>query len=134
MSDWLLVDQDLISRFADTTGDTQFIHTDPDRAAATMFGGTIAHGFLLTALLPRLYESARSGEETSYRVAVNYGFNRLRFISPVRSGARIRGHFVVAEFEQKRAGQFQQVLDVTIEIEGEATPAMAASWINLFME
>lgn len=131
-SDWLLVDQATIDRFADATGDHQFIHVDPERAALTPFGGTIAHGFLLLSLLPRLYATTARPRPETMRMGVNYGFDRVRFIAPVRSGARIRAGFTLTSIEEKRPGQFQQQSEVVLELEGADKPAMTAVWITQF--
>ncbi len=131
-SEWLLVDQSTIDAFADATGDHQFIHIDPVRAAQTPFGGTIAHGFLLLSLLVRLHETSGWPDIANLKMGVNYGFERVRFVHPVRSGSRIRGHFTLVSLEEKRAGQYQQQTDVTVEIEGIDKPALTAAWIGQF--
>lgn len=130
ISDWLTVDQPMIDAFAEVTGDRQFIHVDPDAAAATPFGGTIAHGFLTLSLLSRLAAGATFVPD-SLRMAVNYGFERVRFIAPVRSGRRIRARFTLASAQEKKPGQWQFVHDVTVEIENEPRPALQAAWISL---
>ncbi len=129
-SDWLLIDQQMIDAFADVTGDRQFIHVDPVAAATTPFGGTIAHGFLTLSLLSRLAAGATFVPDT-LRMAVNYGFERVRFLSPVRSGRRIRARFTLASAVEKHPGQWQFVHDVTVEIENEPKPALQAAWISL---
>ena len=91
VSDWLLVDQPMIDRFADATRDWMFLHVDPEKAAQTEFGGTIAHGFLLLSLLAPLRAETPRPSLPGLRVGLNYGFERVRFISPVHSGSRIRG-------------------------------------------
>lgn len=126
-SDWFLIDQERIDRFADTTEDRQFIHVDPEAAKATPFRGTIAHGFLTLSMLAPLMASAV--DKPVVRMSVNYGFNKVRFLSPVRSGKRIRGHFKLLELDEKRPGQWQQTVEVTVEIEGEDKPALLAEWI-----
>lgn len=126
-SDWYLIDQDRIDRFADTTGDHQFIHVDPERAKETPFRGTIAHGFLTLSMLAPLLVSAC--ERPAVRMSVNYGFDKIRFLAPVRSGKRIRGHFKLLALEEKRPGQWQQTVEATVEIEGEDKPALIAEWI-----
>lgn len=126
-SDWILIDQARIDRFAETTEDHQFIHVDPERAKATPFGGTIAHGFLTLSLLAPFMASAC--EKPAVRMSVNYGFNKVRFLSPVKSGKRVRGHFKLLEMVEKRPGQWQQTVEVTVEIEGEDKPALLAEWI-----
>ena len=129
-SEGLTVDQAMIDKFADATGDHQFIHVDPERAAQTPFGGTIAHGFLTLSLLPLLNQMTDLQRVDGIKMGVNYGSNRLRFLAPVRAGKRVRGHFKLLEFEQKRPGQCQQTSEVTIEIEGEDKPALVADWIT----
>lgn len=126
-SDWLLVDQERIDAFADTTEDHQFIHVDPEAAKATPFGQTIAHGFLSLSLLAPMMASAM--EKPKVEMSVNYGFNKVRFLSPVKSGKRVRGHFKLLELVEKRPGQWQQTVEVTVEIEGEDKPALLAEWI-----
>jgi acyl dehydratase len=129
VSDWILVDQARIDAFADVTEDPQFIHIDPVGAAKTPFGGTIAHGFLTLSLLSRMAADAMLRPE-SIKMGVNYGFEKVRFIAPVRSGKRVRGRFTLAAFEEKRPGQWQFLHQVTVEIEGEDKPALTADWIG----
>ncbi len=130
VSDWILIDQAAIDTFADVTGDHQFIHVDPEAAAKTPFGGTVAHGFLTLSLLSQMAAQVMLVPD-SLRMAVNYGFEKVRFIAPVKSGKRVRGHFRLASAEEKRPGQWQFVHNVTIEIEGEDKPALTADWIGL---
>ena len=129
LSDWIEVTQDRIQAFADATEDQQFIHTDPALAAQTPFGGTIAHGFLSLSLLSRMAADVMLVPETT-RMGVNYGFEKLRFLSPVRAGKRVRGRFTLVAFDEKRPGQYQFAHDVTVEIEGEDKPALIATWIG----
>ncbi len=129
-SDWIEVTQDRINLFADATEDHQFIHIDQALAAQTPFGGTIAHGFLSLSLLSRMAADVMLAPETT-RMGVNYGFEKVRFLAPVRAGKRVRGHFTLASFEEKRPGQYQFVHDVTVEIEGEDKPALIADWIGM---
>lgn len=132
VSDWITVTQAMIDGFAEATGDRQFIHVDPARAAQTPFGGTIAHGFLTLSLMPQLAEKVTDAPVVQgMRMAVNYGGNSVRFVTPVRSGVRVRGRFHLAAFDEKRPGQYQQVTDFTVEIEGADTPALVAQWITL---
>jgi acyl dehydratase len=126
-SDWFVIDQMRIDRFADTTEDHQFIHVDSEAAKATPFGGTIAHGFLTVSMLAPMIETAV--EKPEVRMSVNYGFNKLRFLAPVKSGKRIRGRFKLVELAEKRPGQWQQTVEATVEIEGEDKPALLAEWI-----
>ena len=130
VSDWILVDQPAIDTFADVTQDRQFIHVDPEAAAKTPFGGTVAHGFLTLSLLSRMAADAMLRPE-AIKMGVNYGFERVRFMAPVRSGKRVRGRFVLTRFEEKRPGQWQFVHKVTVEIKGEDKPALIADWIGL---
>jgi len=129
MSDWVLIDQARIDAFADVTEDHQFIHVDPEAAAKTPFRGTVAHGFLTLSLLSRMADGVMLRPE-SLRMAVNYGFERVRFMAPVRAGKRVRGHFQLATAEEKRAGQWQITYQVTVEIEDEEKPALIADWIG----
>ena len=129
-SPWILVDQAAIDAFAEVTGDRQFIHVDPQAAAKTPFGGTVAHGFLTLSLLSQMAAEVLLVPE-GLKMAVNYGFERVRFIAPVRSGKRVRGRFTLAGLEEKRPGQWQFVHQVSVEIEGEDRPALTADWIGL---
>jgi acyl dehydratase len=126
-SDWFLMDQARINAFADITEDHQFIHVDVEKAKLTPFGGTIAHGFLTVSMLAPMMESC--GTRVEAQMSVNYGFNKLRMLSPVKSGSRIRGQFKLLEMIEKRPGQWQQTVEVTVEIEGQEKPAMLAEWI-----
>ena len=130
VSDWLLVDQKRIDAFAEVTEDRQFIHVDPEAAAKTPFGGTIAHGFLSLSLLSRMAADAMLVPE-GLKMGVNYGFDRVRFLAPVRAGKRVRGRFTLASAEEKRPGQWQLLHSVAVEIEGEDKPALTADWIGL---
>ncbi len=131
-SDWIVLDQAMIDAFADATGDRQFIHVDPEAAAATPFGGTIAHGFLLLSLMPRLAAASDQPRIAAARIQVNYGGNRTRFLTPVRSGARIRGRFTLLAMEEKRSGQWQQTTEYAVEVDGSDKPALVAEWISQF--
>ena len=131
ISDWITVDQTMIDLFADATHDHQFIHVDPGRAAAeTPFGGTIAHGFLTLSLLSAMNFDAvpKIREQT---MGINYGFDKIRFMSPVKCGARVRGRFVLAECRFRGAGMLMNTYDVTVEIESEKKPALTASWSTI---
>ena len=130
ISSWIEISQGDIDTFANVTGDHQFIHVDPDAAAQTPFGGTIAHGFLTLSLLSQMAADVMLVPQGT-RMAVNYGFDKVRFLAPVRSGKRVRGHFTLAGVEEKRPGQWQFLHDVTVEIEGEDKPALQAEWIGL---
>jgi len=126
-SDWFEIGQDRINEFADATEDHQYIHVDPEKAKDSPFGQTIAHGFLTLSMLAPLMESAF--EKPDAQMSVNYGFDKVRFLAPVKSGKRIRGHFKLLELAEKRPGQWQQKVEVTVEIEGEEKPALLAEWI-----
>jgi acyl dehydratase len=130
VSDWALIDQRMIDTFADVTFDPYFIHTDPGRAKQeTQFGGTIAHGFLTLSMLSAMaYDSLPDIKGRT--VGMNYGFDKIRFISPVPSGSRIRGRFKIADV-QRKPGQVVVKYAVTVEIEGKEKPALAAEWLTL---
>ena len=131
VSNWREVTQADIDTFAEVTADHQFIHVDEARALAeTSFGGTIAHGFLTLSLLSAFGQEALP-KIANRRMGVNYGFERVRFLSPVRSGARVRGRFSLARLERRRANEVLLGYDVTVEIEGGAKPALAALWLTL---
>jgi acyl dehydratase len=128
VSDWVTVDQALIDRFADLTGDRQFIHINPVRAAATPLGGTIAHGFLTLSLLGGMGMDIIP-LPAGMVMSMNYGFDKVRFLAPVRSGRRVRGHFTLAGLEAKGKGQHMLHYAASMEIEGEPKPALAADWL-----
>jgi acyl dehydratase len=130
LSEWLLVDQDMINRFADLTHDHQFIHVDPVAAAHTPLGGTIAHGFLILSLLPKLGESSQL-TLAGATMGMNYGFEKVRMTGPVRAGKRIRGRFVLKDLLERAPQQWLSTLAVTVEIEGEPRPAIVAEWLGL---
>ncbi|WP_244631049.1 MaoC family dehydratase [Aureimonas sp. ME7] len=130
VSGWLTVDQSMIDRFADATNDHQFIHVDPERALTeTPFGGTIAHGFLSLSLLSTLAYDAMPGVRGT-RMGVNYGFDEVRFLTPVKSGARVRGRFQLVAIKE-RAVSLQSTWNASVEIEGAPKPAFVARWITL---
>jgi acyl dehydratase len=130
VSGWLEISQQRIEEFADATEDRQFIHVDPQAAARTPFGGTIAHGFLSLSMLSRMAADVMLIPDST-RMAVNYGLDRVRFIAPVRSGKRIRGRFVLDSVEEKAPGQILLRHTVMVEIEGEERPALTAEWLGL---
>jgi acyl dehydratase len=131
-SDWFEVSQERINKFAEATGDFQFIHVDLEKAKQTPFGGTIAHGFLTLSLIPVLGAMTEGARVSDVKMGVNYGGNKTRFISPVRAGKRVRSHTKLLEIVEKRPGQWQQTNEITIEIEGEDKPALIAEWITQF--
>ena len=130
VSAWIAIDQSRIDAFADATEDHQFIHVDRETAAQTPFGGTIAHGFLSLSLLSRMGAEAMLLPE-GLTMAVNYGFDRVRFLAPVKSGKRVRGRFVLDSIHEKAPGQLLMRHSVTVEIEGEDKPALTAEWLGL---
>jgi acyl dehydratase len=130
VSEWIIVDQDRINSFADVTEDHQFIHVDPEAAARTPFGGTVAHGFLTLSLLSRMAADAML-MPPGVKMAANYGFESVRFISPVRAGKRVRGRFALLSVEERKPGEWRFANRVTVEIEGEERPALIAEWIGL---
>ena len=132
-SEWVVMSQERINQFAEATGDHQFIHIDEEKAKLTPFGGTIAHGFLTLSMIPYLSANSDLPRVDGVKMGVNYGGNKTRFISPVRSGKRIRGHWKLIELEEKRPGQWQQTHEITIEIEGEDKPALITEWIMQFL-
>jgi len=128
-SRWYTLDQDRIDRFGDVTEDWQYIHVDAERASKTAFGGTIAHGFLSLSMLSSMsYDSELPIEGTE--MGINYGFNKIRFTSPVKSGARVRAKFVTKAVDQKTANSVLITRSVTVEIENESRPALTAEWLG----
>jgi acyl dehydratase len=130
--DWFEITQAQVNAFADVTLDHQFIHVDPERAAATPFGGPIAHGFLTLSMLVHLTQSVPAGDpvrSTGVVMGVNYGFDKVRFVSPVRVGKRIRASVVISD-AQLKGNQIQITRTCTVEVEGEDKPALVADWIT----
>ena len=127
VSDWVAIEQSRIDAFAEATGDHQWIHVDPVRAAAGPFGATVAHGFLTLSLIPMLSEMAWAVDDV--RMGVNYGLNRVRFASPVRAGSRLRGRFKLLSYEPLEGGA-QLTVEVLIEIEGGSKPACVAESLS----
>ncbi|MBC7393402.1 acyl dehydratase [Variovorax sp. GrIS 2.14] len=124
VSDWITVTQEQVNRFADATGDHQWIHVDVERAKAGPFGGPIAHGFLTLSMLPKFYEAAF--EVTESRMGVNYGLNRVRFMAPVPVGGRLRGRMKLLTAEPIANDGLQMTWETTIELEGSPKPACVA--------
>ena len=129
-SDWLTVTQETIDTFADATGDHQWIHVDPERAAAGPFGTTIAHGDLTLSLVPQLIGDLF--EVPDARLGVNYGIDRLRLTAPVPVDSRIRGRATLARTEPKGGGTLMHV-DVTVEVEGQQRPALVGTVLYVRM-
>jgi acyl dehydratase len=126
-SDWTCIDQARIDQFAAATGDDAFIHVDPVRAGKTRFSGTIAHGLLILSLLPRWLRTTMPPLRNT-RMGINYGFERTRFMTPVPAGGRVRGHFRLAAMRE-RQGLHVMTYEVTVQLEGEAKPALTATWL-----
>lgn len=132
-SGWHPLDQSRIDTFAALTEDRQFIHVDPVRAAAeTPFGGTIAHGYLTLSMTAAMAAQALPPLD-GLRASLNYGFDRVRFLTPVRAGARVRGHFALKSAEPDRGG-FRVCWTVEVEIDGESKPALVADWLALLLK
>jgi acyl dehydratase len=127
VSDWLTIDQTRIDQFAAVTGDDQWIHVDPARAAGGMFGSTVAHGFLTLSLLPFFIRS--SHKVSGARMSVNYGLNRVRFPSPVPVNSRLRAHFKLMAYEPIEGG-VQLITEVTVEREGQTKPVCVAESVG----
>jgi acyl dehydratase len=132
VSEWFTIDQARVDAFADVTLDHQFVHVEPERARATPFGGTIAHGFLTLSLFVHLCLGFVP-ELANRKLLVNYGFDKVRFVAPVHVGKRIRARGTLAGVEERRPGQVVMKIDVTIEIEHEEKPAVVAEWLSLHM-
>ncbi|MEM7051309.1 MAG: MaoC family dehydratase [Acidobacteriota bacterium] len=131
-SAWVKVNQERINLFADATDDHQFIHVDPERAAQTPFGSTIAHGFLTLSLLPHLAEETSVWPENT-QMGINYGLNKVRFLQPVKAGSEVRLHSKIASVVEKRAGHLLITTEVQVEIKGEDKPALLAETLALFI-
>ncbi len=129
---WHTVDQSQIDQFAECTLDHQFIHVDPVKAKDTPFGGTIAHGFLTMSMLSHFAESYSLVIDGMF-MAMNYGFDKVRFLAPVKEGRRIRGRAKFLAVDETKPGQFRIKTEVTVEIEGEDKPALIAEWIGVQM-
>lgn len=128
-SDWILVSQTMIDEFAEVTQDKQYIHIDPIRAAQTPFGGTIAHGFLTLSLTSKMIECLAPVEGTI--MMVNYGCEKLRFISPVPAGSKIRGTYKQLKVDKKPNNRALIHYELTVEIEGQSKPALVAHWLTM---
>ncbi|MEH6581131.1 MAG: MaoC family dehydratase [Halioglobus sp.] len=131
-SEWIDVTQDRINTFADCTEDHQFIHIDPEAAAKTPFGGTIAHGFLTLSLLSKMVEGNGFVPENTV-MGLNYGFDKVRFLAPVSSGKRVRANIEVLSVDQKDDNRFLIKQGISVEIEGEETPALVAEWLSMLI-
>ncbi|WP_420961181.1 MaoC family dehydratase [Brucella sp. IR073] len=130
-SEWRVVTQEMIDKFADATDDHQFIHVDPERAAKeTPFGGTIAHGFLTLSLLSTLAFEALPMIKGA-TMGINYGFDKVRFMAPVKSGARVRARFKLADADIRPSGRVVNHYEVTLEVENSLKPALTATWLTI---
>jgi acyl dehydratase len=130
VSRWFEIDQSRIDQFADVTEDWQFIHVDPETAMTTPFGGTVAHGFLTLSMLAAMAYDGLPGIK-GHVMGVNYGFDKIRFISPVRSGSRVRAKFRLLEVTTRNPKEFMSKSEVSVEIEGVEKPALMAEWIGI---
>ena len=132
VSDWLRIEQARVNAFADTTEDHQFIHVDPERAAQTPFGGTIAHGFLTLSLLPRFMADIGGGMQDAV-MGLNYGFDKIRFLAPVKVNSRVRARAKLLDVQEKAPKQFLIKQEITVEIENESKPALVGEWLTMVM-
>jgi acyl dehydratase len=132
VSDWFQIDQARINAFADNTLDHQFIHVDTEKAKHTPFGTTIAHGFLTLSMLSYFIGQLGIGMQGAV-MGVNYGFDKVRFLSPVKVNSRVRARFKLASFQEKAPGQYLIKHEVTVEIENESRPALVAEWLSMVM-
>ena len=132
ISRWFVVDQPRIDAFAEITEDWQFIHIDPEAARATPFGGTIAHGFLTLAMLSAMAKDALP-PLAGVAMGVNYGLDRLRFLTPVKAGARVRGRFALTEAKQRKPGDWLLRYDASVEIDDADRPALIAQWLTMIV-
>jgi len=130
VSDWIAIDQARIDAFADVTEDHQFIHINPEAAAKTPFGSTIAHGFLTLSMLSKLASGCVLVLD-GVKMGVNYGFEKVRFVTPVKAGKKIRGRFTLMSADTKIPGQWSFKYAVKVEIEGETKPALIAEWLTM---
>jgi acyl dehydratase len=128
--EWITIDQDRINTFADCTDDHQFIHVDEEAAKNTPFGGTIAHGFLTLSLLSKMAEGNGVIPENVV-MGLNYGFDKVRFLAPVKSGKRVRANAEIADITRKDGDRFLVKQAISVEIEGEETPALIAEWLTM---
>ena len=131
-SPWIEITQERVNQFADATNDHQFIHVDPEKAAQTPFGGPIAHGFLSLSLLSYLNEQSAVFPE-NLAIVINYGSDKVRYLAPVRVGKRIRSRQTVMEMNEKKPGHWLMKCAVTVDIEGEDTPALVAEILSMMI-
>lgn len=131
VSPWVEMTQANVDAFAEITRDPQFIHVDPEKAAKTPFGGTIAHGFLTLSMLTYFLQEGAEVTIEGTTMGINYGFDKLRFLAPVRVGKRVRGRIKLLSAEESKPGQFRLKYEVMVEIEGEEKPALIAEWLTM---
>ena len=131
LTDWIEINQDQINKFADATGDFQYIHVDEDRAAETPFGATIAHGFLTLSLLSKLSSMGGGIKLENAVMGINYGLDKVRFVSPVRVNSKVRARFQLISAEEKKPKHYLLKHNVTVEIEGDEKPALIAEWLGM---
>lgn len=132
-SDWITVDQAMISGFADVTRDWNFLHVDPEAARAAGMERTVAHGFLTLSLLAPMRMSAGLRPCAGLKMGMNYGLEGVRFLSPVHSGARVRGHFETREIVETQPDRYRETVQVSVEVEGQERPALVATWLAVYM-
>ena len=128
-SKWFVIDQSRIDAFADVTEDHQFIHVDPAKAAQTPFGQTVAHGFLTLSMLSAMSYDAIPRVE-GLKMGVNYGFNKIRFVTPLAAGSKVRANFTLQSSKLETPGELTNIVDLSIEIDGSDRPALVAEWIS----
>jgi len=131
VSPWVEITQEGVNTFAELTRDPQFIHIDPEKAAKTPFGGTIAHGFFTLSMLSYFLQEGAGVTVEGTSMGINYGFDKLRFLAPVRVSKRIRGRIRLLSAEEAKPNQFRLKYEVTVEIEGEDKPALIAEWLTM---
>ena len=131
VSPWVEITQEDVDAFARITQDSQFIHTNPDKAAATPFGGTIAHGFFTLSMLTYFLREGAGVAIEGTSMGINYGFDKLRFLAPVRVGKRIRGRIKLLAAEESKPDHFRLKYEVMVEIDGEDKPALIAEWLTM---
>ena len=134
VSDWLEITQERVNQFAECTEDPQWIHVDTERAKDGPFGSTVAHGLLLLSFVPPFFSDNLTFTLTGTSAYINYGFNKVRFISPVRVGSRIRVRFVLTDFEDRGKGRYFLRISCTFELEGSEKPACVAEFLAMFLK
>lgn len=133
VSGWMTVDAAMIEGFSQVTNDRNFLHTDPQAARGAGMEGVIAHGFLTLSLLAPLRMDAGLTPCPGQRMAMNYGLEQVRFLSPVHAEERVRGHFRTREIVETRPGRYRETVEVSVEIEGRERPALVATWLAMYL-